>query len=157
MDLQDTSLTLVALFALGGLVAWASAAFALRRRMRRERAVAGWRRVEATIIDAEVIVLRTADGKQYAPQVRFIYCVAAREFIGEQLRLGARELRMQSREAAELALQRYRTGDRALAYCDPRDPSAAVLETEPAGPDFGTLFLLGLAMMALAAFLLRGA
>ena len=136
---------------LGGLAFLGAAAFAWRSRVRLAGAVSDWRQANGEILTAEIIVHRTADGDEYEPRVSYAYDIAGFRLAGDQLRVGARQVRLLKR--------RHRCrGDRSLpsrrscpGACRSDNHSRSVLEAEPATSGLKSWFALGFALLAAAA------
>lgn len=138
---------------LGGLASLGCAAVAWRSRVRLADAVSDWSRAKGEILAAEIIVHRTADGDEYEPRVSYAYDIAGFRLAGDQLRIGARQVRLSDRDIAAAAIARYHRGAPVLVHVDPTNHSRSVLEAEPTTSGLKLWLALGFALLATAAYM----
>lgn len=150
-DIFVLATALATAMGLGGLASLGCAAFAWRNRVRLAAAVSGWSRAEGEILTAEVIVHRTADGDEYEPRVSYAYDIAGFRLAGDQLCVGARQIRLSDRGIAAAAIARYHRGAPVLVHVDPTNHSRSVLEAEAATSGLKMWLALGFALLVTAA------
>jgi hypothetical protein len=100
-----------------------------------------WTRVEATITSSEVAdVYVWGDGyrKYYGPRVRYKFSLNGVEHEGTRLQMDDGR---NPKSDVQRQISRYPVGAVVSAYCDPKNPSHAVLELDEDG---GEMFMAGL-------------
>jgi hypothetical protein len=88
-----------------------------------------WPAVYGTVITSYVAPATDWEGYEiYCPTISYRFVVEGREFESQRIRFGP-DLFFRSRDRAVKVVQRYRGKATVRVRHDPRDPSAAVLET----------------------------
>jgi Protein of unknown function (DUF3592) len=156
-DASFNELAIIEILGGVGIALYAGLRGARERRWRRREE--SWARIEATIIESEVVEAFVWGGgttTYYAPKVRYRFSIDGTLHEGKRVQIDAGSNTSQSDVQEWVA--RYPVGATVLAYCDPKDPSLSVLELEDDGIDLVTAGLASLPVFALfaAGFALMG-
>ncbi|TVQ32073.1 MAG: DUF3592 domain-containing protein [Phycisphaeraceae bacterium] len=132
---------LVVLFGLGILIV----------AMYNQSRAASWPTTDGVVTRSEVETLRTSDGQELRPIVKFVYSVEGVEHIGDRISFSG--FSSGGRSAAELTVAAHPVGEKVVVRYDPADPSRSALRVGVGAMELiGALFMMTFLIVGVGMF-----